>query len=219
MLNQLYVPTVIECTDYRVFILLRGGATMQDSQAGIFAPADAEREVTQHISIPQGAGDRPPSRAAYDRAFRQRKRGIYLLAGVCVAFFVVVISGCYVAAAVYGYGTGFGDGKEIPERLPPLGGTGFWGDLGLLAGAVVVDLVILFVWYLAASRMENPSIDDPVAPDDAEVDLNDGASWYVVQVPTLTKFLMAVAISCLVGIVVGASAVIPVVAMRYGWVL
>jgi hypothetical protein len=103
------------------------------------------------------------SRAGYDRAYRQRRRGIYVLAGVCVAFFVVVISGCYIAAAVYGYGTGFGDGKELPARVPRLGGTGFWGDFGLLAGAVVVDLIILLVWYFAASRMDNPSVDDPVA--------------------------------------------------------
>ena len=117
------------------------------------------------------------------------------------------------------YGTGFGDGRELPERLPALGGTGFWGDLGLFAGAVVIDLVILSVWYLAASRMENPSIDDPVAPDDGDVDLRDGALGYVVQVPALTKFLIVVAISCVVAVVVGASAALPVVAMRYGWVL
>ena len=181
----------------------------------------------QDISAPPGAGD-PPSAAGqadqvrtdlYDHAYRRRKRGIYVLAGVCVAFFVVVIGACYIAAVVYGYGTGFGDGKELADRLPALGGTGFWGDLGLLAGAVVIDLVILSVWYLAASRMENPSIDDPVAPDDADVDLTDGASWYVVQVPALTKMLIVVAIGCVVGIVVGASAVLPVVALRYGWVL
>ena len=177
--------------------------------------------MTQDISATQGVGEAGPvpASARYDRADRQRKRGIYVLAGVCVAFFVVVISACYIAAAVHGYGSGFGDGKELPERLPPLGGTGFWGDLGLLAGAVAVDLVILSVWYLAASRMDNPSVDDPVAPDDGDVDLNDGASWYVVQVPALTKFLMVVAVSCVVGIVVGASAVLPVVALRYGWVL
>jgi hypothetical protein len=177
--------------------------------------------VTKPISTAQHLGDGPstPARSGDDRGYRQRKRGIYVLAGVCVAFFVVVISACYIAAAGYGYGTGFGDGKELPERLPPLGGTGFWGDLGLLAGTVALDLLILFVLYLLAARMENPSVDDPVAPDDGDVDLNDDASWYVVQVPTLTKLLMAVAISCVVGIVVGASAVIPVVTIRYGWVL
>jgi hypothetical protein len=176
--------------------------------------------VTEPISATQHLGERSaPARSSDDRGYGQRKRGVYVLAGVCVAFFVVVISACYIAAAQYGYGTGFGDGKELPKRLPPLGGTGFWGDLGLLATAVVVDLVILFVWYFAASRMDNPSVDDPVAPDEGDVDLKDGASWYVVQVPTLTKFLMVVAVGCLVGIVVGASAVLPVVAIRYGWVL
>ena len=194
---------------------------MQVSSTETSASAGAKRESTQHTSISQGPDEgSPPARNDhYDRAYRQRKRGIYVLAGVCVAFFVVVISACYVAAAVHGYGTGFGDGKELPERLPALGGTGFWGDVGLLAGAVVIDLVILSVWYFAASRMDNPSVDDPVAPDECDVDLKDGASWYVVQVPTLTKFLMVVAVGCLVGIVVGASAVLPVVTLRYGWVL
>jgi hypothetical protein len=179
---------------------------------GISPPHDAK-------TPPDGGNTEYSREDRYAHTFRQRKRGIYVLAGVCVAFFVVNIAACYIAAAVYGYGTGFGDGRELPERLPTLGGTGFWGDLGLLAGAVVIDLVILSIWYLAASRMENPSIDDPVAPDDGDVDLTDGASWYVVQVPALTKFLIVVAISCVVGIVVGASAVLPVVAMRYGWVL
>ena len=194
---------------------------MQDSRTGISAPANAEREDSRYASVPRGHGEGPPvvARAGYDRAYRQRKRGIYVLADVCVAFFVVVISACYIAAALYGYGTGFGDGKELPARIPPLGGTGFWGDLVLLADAVVVDLIILFVWYFTASRMDNPSVDDPVAPDECDVDLKDGASWYVVQVPTLTKFLMVVAVGCLVGIVVGASAVLPVVTLRYGWVL
>ena len=195
---------------------------MQVSRTGTSAPANANREGTQHISISHGPDEGSPAPARsdlYDRGYRRRRRGIYVLAGVCVAFFVVVIAACYIAAAVYGYGSGFGDGRELPERLPALGGTGFWGDLGLLAGAVVIDLVILFVWYFAASRMETPSIDDPVAPDDGVVDLRDGASWYVVQVPALTKFLIVVAISCVVGIVVGASAVLPVVAIRYGWVL
>jgi hypothetical protein len=185
---------------------------MQDSQAEISALTDAKREDA-------GQGTPGAPRADYGRAHRQRKHGIYVLAGVCVAFFLIVISACYIAAALYGYGTGFGDGKDLPTRMPHLGGTGFWGDLGLLAGAVVVDLIILFVWYFAASRMDNPSVDDPVAPDEGDVDLKDGASWYVVEVPTLTKFLMVVAVGCLVGIVVGASAVLPVVAIRYGWVL
>ena len=194
---------------------------MRDSQTGVATAADTEHGDGRRFSTSGGARGRPrvAPRAGYDRAYRQRKRGIYVLAGVCVAFFVVVISACYIAAAVYGYGIGFGDGKELPAHIPRLGGTGFWGDLGLLAGAVVVDLIILFVWYFAASRMDNPSVDDPVAPDEGDVDLKDGASWYVVQVPTLTKFLMVVAIGCLVGIVVGASAVLPVVAIRYGWVL
>src|SRR5579859_1065028 len=103
-------------------------ANMQDSQSGTSVPADAEHEDRQRSFTPANTREGPSvvARASYDRAYRQRKRGIYVLAGVCVAFFVVVVSACYIAAAVYGYGTGFGDGKELPTRIPPLGGTGFW---------------------------------------------------------------------------------------------
>ena len=74
---------------------------MQDRQTGISAPAVAEREDTQHIFTPEGPREGPSgvARARYDRAYRQRKRGIYVLAGACVAFFVVVITACYIAAA------------------------------------------------------------------------------------------------------------------------
>src|SRR5262245_23748525 len=49
---------------------------MQDSQTRASAPADVEREVSHNISTSHDAVER---RAAYDRAFRQRKRGIYVL--------------------------------------------------------------------------------------------------------------------------------------------
>jgi hypothetical protein len=80
-------------------------------------------------------------------------------------------------------GTGFGDGKEISSRLVPLGGTGFWGDLALLAGTILIDVLAIFVWYYVMSRLDNLGADDPVAPDDRQLDLNDPASWYIVQVP------------------------------------
>src|SRR5947209_14388892 len=152
---------------------------MQDSRIEFSASAHGGSDVAQGASMPPEADGKPSveTHSRYDRAYRQRRRGIYVLAGVCVAFFVVVISACYIAAAVYGYGAGFGDGKEIPARLPKTGGTGFWGDLGLLAGAIVIDLVILFVWPLPASRMENPSGDAPVAPAEEDDARNDGAWW------------------------------------------
>jgi hypothetical protein len=180
-----------------------------------------ERVVTQSISAPQLAGDGPPAPTADgdDLAYQRRKRGIYVLAWSIVAFFVVAIATCYIVALAYGYGTGFGDGKEVSSRIRPLGGTGFWGDLGLLFLVVVTDVVFLYAWYWVMSRLDNVSADDPVAPDDRDLDLNDPASWYVVQVPGLTKTLTVLAITCLGGIVIGAAGLIPVVAIRYGWVL
>lgn len=89
----------------------------------------------------------------------------------------------------------------------------------MLLLTVATDVVFLYVWYWAMSRLDNVSVDDPVAPDNRDLDLNDPASWYTVQVPGLTKTLTVVAITCLVGIVVGAAALVPVVAIRYGWVI
>jgi hypothetical protein len=180
--------------------------------------------VTHSIASTQRVDERPPPVGSaegghYERAYRQRKRGIYVLAWSTVAFFVVAIGACFIAAVAHGYGTGFGDGKEITSRVRPLAGTGFWGDLGLLAGTVVIDVVVLFIWYFAMSRLDNIGVDDPVAPDDRQLDLNEPASWYVVQVPGLTKTLTVVAVACLVGIVLGAAGLLPVVAIRYGWVL
>lgn len=181
--------------------------------------------MTHDVSAPQRADDRPPAptRAGaerdYERAHQRRKRGIYVLAWSTVAFFVVAIAACYIVAAAYGYGSGFGDGKEVSSRITPLGGTGFWGDLRLLLLTVITDVVFLYVWYWAMSRLDNVSADDPVAPDDRNLDLNDPTSWYIVQVPGLTKTLTVVAITCLAGIVIGAAALVPVVAIRYGWVI
>jgi hypothetical protein len=155
----------------------------------------------------------------YDLAQRQRRRGVYVLAWATVAFFALAIGISYAVAISHGYGTGFGDGREITSRVIPSRGTGFWGDLGLLAGTAVTDVIALCIWYYAASRLDNMTKDDPVGADDDDIDLNESASWYVVQVPALTKVLTVVAVVCLVGIVVGAAALLPVVTIRYGFVL
>jgi hypothetical protein len=186
-----------------------------------------EHIVSQTISKPPATESEEttpePVRAIdaidYDLAQRQRRRGVYVLAWATVAFFALAIGISYAVAISHGYGTGFGDGREILSRVIPWGGTGFWGDLGLLAGTAVTDVIALYVWYYAASRLDNMTKDDPVAPDNELVDLNEPASWYVVQVPALTKVLTVVAVVCLLGIVVGAAVLLPVVTIRYGFIL
>jgi hypothetical protein len=183
--------------------------------------------VSRTISTPQAteSEESPPEpiRAIdaidYDLAQRQRRRGVYVLAWATVAFFALAIGISYAVAISHGYGTGFGDGREITSRVIPWSGTGFWGDLGLLAGTAVTDVIALYIWYYAASRLDNMTKDDPVAPDVEDVDLNEPASWYVVQVPGLTKVLTVVAVVCLIGIVVGAAVLLPVVTIRYGFIL
>src|SRR5258708_2252211 len=63
--------------------------------------------------------DRPsaPARNADDRGYRQRNRGIYVLAGICVAFFVVVFSACYIAAVGYVYGTDWATVRSFPSAF------------------------------------------------------------------------------------------------------
>jgi hypothetical protein len=188
---------------------------------------ETENIVSHTISTPQPTQSREvssePVRATqaidYELAQRQRRRGVYALAWATVAFFVLAIGISYAVAIAHGYGTGFGDGREITSRVIPWHGTGFWGDLGLLAGTAVTDVIALYVWYYAASRLDNITKDDPVGADDDDIDVNESASWYVVQVPGLTKVLTVVAVVCLIGIVVGAAALLPVVAIRYGFVL
>lgn len=155
----------------------------------------------------------------YEANARQRRRAVVVLAWSTVVFFAGAIAVSYAVALAHGYGTGFGDGREITSRVIPLHGTGFWGDLGLLALTFAMDAAMLTVWYFAASRLDNLTADDPVAPDDPDVDLNDAASWYVVNVPRLTRSLYVVAIVCLLGIVTGAAVLLPVVTLRYGFVL
>jgi hypothetical protein len=188
---------------------------------------ETEQIMSQTISTPQptqsGEASSEPVRAIdaidYDLAQRQRRRGVYVLAWATVAFFALAIGISYAVAISHGYGTGFGDGREITSRLIPWRGTGFWGDLGLLAGTAVTDVIALYIWYYAASRLDNMTKDNPVDADDDDVDLNEPASWYVVQVPGLTKVLTVVAVVCLIGIVVGAAALLPVVTIRYGFVI
>lgn len=155
----------------------------------------------------------------YDLAYRQRRRGIYVLSWSTVAFFVIAIAVSYAVALAHGYGTGLGDGRELVEHVRPWAGTGFWGDLGLLAGTAALDAAMLALWYFAASRLDNMTRDEPIGPDADDVDMNDAASWYVVNVPGLTKSLTVVALVCLLGIVIGAAVLLPVVTVRYGFVI
>jgi hypothetical protein len=183
--------------------------------------------MTRTIAKPQRQAESTPLQSAtraidaidYDHAYRQRKRGIYVLSWSTVAFFVVAIAVSYAAALAHGYGTGFGDGKELTEHVRPWSGTGFWGDLGLLAGTAALDAAMLALWYFAASRLDNMTRDEPIGPDADDVDMNDAASWYVVNVPGLTKSLTVVALVCLLGIVIGAAVLLPVVTVRYGFVI
>jgi hypothetical protein len=145
---------------------------------------------------------------------RGRRHAIYALVAFCAVFFIGGITVSYVVAANYGYGSGFGDG-----RLAPLGtvkGHGFVGDAAILGGAFVVDVGILFAWYWLNSRLEAPAEDDPLPTDDG-ADLSRDESWYLIQVPNLTRILVAIAVFCTAGVAILGASILPVVLLRYGW--
>ena len=147
-------------------------------------------------------------------ATRDRRRAVHALVAFCAVFFISAVAVSYVVAAHHGYGSGFGDGKLGPVGKPH--GHGFVGDAAVLAGAVLIDAAILFAWTWLIPKLEAPTSDDPLPPDDDD-DLSRDESWYCIQVPTLTKVLTVIAVFCTVGVALLASSNLPIVLLRFGW--
>ncbi|MEB4212161.1 hypothetical protein [Mycobacterium sp. 94-17] len=160
-------------------------------------------------------GQRLPSDE--DEVIRRRRQGIYALTGFCAVFFGGGMIITYVLAARYGYGTGFGDGHLLPAGTGDVrSGHGFLGDAAILFGTFVIDALLLGAWCWLITRLDSVSADDPLAPDDGG-DLTRNESWYYVRVPVLTKVIMGIAVACIVGLSVGAAAILPLALLRYGW--
>ncbi|MEB4210612.1 hypothetical protein [Mycobacterium sp. 94-17] len=149
-----------------------------------------------------------------EQAIQGRKHAIYALTAFCFLFFGGWIVASYAVALHYGYGTGIGDGVVKP--IGPSHGHGFLGDLLILAGNAAVVGALLYCWHWLQSRLEAITADDPLPPDDG-ADLSKDANWYYIQIPGLTKFLVAIAAFCTVGVSVLMAAVLPVVLLRFGW--
>jgi hypothetical protein len=145
---------------------------------------------------------------------RGRRQAIYALVAFCAVFFIGGIIVSYVVAAHYGYGFGFGDGFVKQPPVPR--GSGFFVDIAILTANAALDSAILFAWYWLMSRLEAVCGDDPLSPDDG-ADLRCEESWYYIQIPALTRVLVAIAGFCLVGVSLAAASMLPVVLIRYGW--
>jgi hypothetical protein len=145
---------------------------------------------------------------------RGRRHAIYALVVFCAVFFIGGIIVSYVVAANYGYGSGFGDGRLAPVR--PMHGQGFVADGAILGGTFVLDVGILSGWYWLISRLEAPADDDPLPADDG-ANLSRDENWYFIQVPNLTRVLVAIAVFCTAGVAILGASILPVVLLRYGW--
>ncbi|MGC1804278.1 MAG: hypothetical protein WA752_09665 [Mycobacterium sp.] len=150
-------------------------------------------------------------------AVQQRRQGVYALTGFCFVFFAAAIVGSYVIALKYGYGTGFGDGRQLPAgRGADHGGTGFFGDAAILIATLALDFGLLFSWQWLIRRLDGASDDNPLpAPDGA--DLSREESWYYVHSPGLLKIFVTIGWACIGGLSFFAAAILPLALLRYGW--
>jgi hypothetical protein len=150
-----------------------------------------------------------------DSVRRGRRRAIYALTVLCALFFVGGIAVSYLVAFHYGFGTGIGDGFVNSPPRPK--GAGFLKDLATFTVNVAIDAAILYFWYWLVSRLEAAGCaDDPIASDDG-ADLNKEENWYYIQIPKLTKTLVAIAAVCVVGVVLLMAATFPTAVIRFGW--
>ncbi|WP_156751513.1 hypothetical protein [Mycobacterium sp. 1245111.1] len=150
-------------------------------------------------------------------AVRYRRQAVTALTTFCFLFFSAGIVISYILALTHGYGTGFGDGRQLPAGTGAhKGGTGFFGDLAILIGTLVLDFALLFGWHWLMLRLDGVADDNPLpAPDDA--DLSQEASWYYVYSPGLLKVFVVTGWACVAGLSFFAAAILPLALFRYGW--
>jgi hypothetical protein len=150
-------------------------------------------------------------------AVRQRRQAVVALTSFCFVFFVGAVAASYAIAISHGYGTGFGDGRELAAGTgSDKGGTGFYGDAAILIGTLAIDFGLLFMWHWLMSRLDGVSDDNPL-PEPDGADLSREESWYYVYSPGLMKVFVGTGWVCIAGLSFFAAAILPWALLRYGW--
>ena len=150
-------------------------------------------------------------------AVRHRRQAVIALTTFCFLFFSGGIVISYVIAFSHGYGTGFGDGRQLPAGTGARkGGTGFFGDLAILIATIGLDFGLLFGWHWLMPRLDGVSDDNPLPALDG-ADLSREESWYYVYSPGLLKVFVVTGWACVAGLSFFAAAILPLALLRYGW--
>jgi hypothetical protein len=152
-------------------------------------------------------------RQTYVRQIAMRRKGINAMLIFGIGFIVVSMIITYSIALHYGYGTGFGDGHDIPSKMPKPHGTGFLGDMGLLVLALSIDVGLITLWGYVVSRLAAGGPDSPPVTDFPQQD----DEWYVVPRPGLVRALVPVAWIAIIGIRALEIGLLPWVLIKFGW--
>src|SRR3981189_180645 len=147
-----------------------------------------------------------------DVRMAERYKAVKALCWFAVVFFLVLWTMTLVPAIRLGYGTGFGDGHLITDRLKQPAGHGVWGHTVRFAAMMALDLGLVAAWSWLGRRLG-----DDLGPLPAPTSTPASDDWYVLDIPRITKVLMGVAILCVVVIVITAVVLFPLILIRYGW--
>jgi hypothetical protein len=142
----------------------------------------------------------------------ERYKAVKALCWFAVVFFLVLCTMTLVPAIRLGYGTGFGDGHLITDRLKPPTGHGVWGDTSRFVAMAALDLGLVAAWSWLGRRLG-----DDLGPPTQPAANPSSDEWYILDIPRITKVLMGVAILCVVAIVISAVVLFPLILIRYGW--
>ena len=140
---------------------------------------------------------------------RRRRQAILALAWFGVIFFVGWI-GFTMGQAMY-HGYGLTHGRVIPGEVGDQGGYGWFGDFLVITGAIIACALLVRAWGWVGSHLP---IQGDRSLSAAEIDAQ---PFYVVDIPRITRALIAVGITCAVGVSVCGAVLFPVILIKYGW--
>lgn len=139
----------------------------------------------------------------------RKRQAIVALSWFSAAFFAVGLGLTVAQGLRVGYGVINGRLREA-DRID-VQGTGIFGDAGILVLTVVANLLLMLAWGWIGERVGDDRNEDP-----ARGAVPSG-SWYLIDIPRTTRVLLAVAIFCVVAIVITAVLLFPLILIRYGW--
>jgi hypothetical protein len=139
----------------------------------------------------------------------RQRQAVMALAWFGAIFFLGWI-GFNVAQAVH-HGYGLVHGRVVVGAVGDQGGNGWFVDSLLLVGAGVACALLIAAWGWLGPRLR---IGSESVLTGAEADAQ---PFYLIDIPRITRGLIAVGIACTVGVAVCGAILFPVILIKYGW--